>query len=72
MFVELGNGVQEGQPLYLIETASTNLTVRSPFSGQVAAINVSPGTSVQPGKIPPLRSGQRFNRKWLLASVPES
>lgn len=72
MFVELGDQVQKGQPLYLIETGTTNLPVLSPISGQIAAINVSPGTSVQPGRDPAPCAVADVSTKWLLASVPES
>lgn len=72
MFVELGDQVQKGQALYLIETGTTHLSVPSPISGQVAAINVSTGTSVQPGRDPAPCSVADVSIKWLLANVPES
>lgn len=71
MFVELGDQVQKGQALYLIETGTTHLPVASPISGQIAAINVSPGTSVQPGRDPAPCSVADVSTKWLLANVPE-
>lgn len=72
MFVELGDQVQKGQPLYSIETGTTNLTVPSPISGQVAAINVSSGTPAQPGRDPAPCAVASVSTKWLLANVPES
>jgi multidrug efflux pump subunit AcrA (membrane-fusion protein) len=72
MFVELGDQVRKGQPLYTLQTASTNLTVRSPIPGQITAVNGSPGMSVQPGSDPAPCSIADVSVKWLLANVPES
>ncbi|HXB59201.1 MAG TPA: efflux RND transporter periplasmic adaptor subunit [Candidatus Acidoferrales bacterium] len=72
MLVELGDQVQKGQALYSIQTDSTNIVVRSPISGQVTAVNASPGTSVEPGKDPAPCAVAEVSTKWLLASVPES
>jgi multidrug efflux pump subunit AcrA (membrane-fusion protein) len=72
MFVELGDEVQKGQPLYAVQTGSTNLLVRSPLAGQVAAVNASSGASVQPDKDPAPCAVADVSIKWLLANVPES
>jgi multidrug efflux pump subunit AcrA (membrane-fusion protein) len=72
MLVELGDQVQKGQPLYTVQTASTNLVVRSLISGQVTAVNASPGISVQPGTDPAPCAVADVSLKWLLANVPES
>jgi multidrug efflux pump subunit AcrA (membrane-fusion protein) len=72
MFVELGDQVQKGEPLYALQTAATNLLVRSPMAGQITAVNASPGISVQPGADPAPCAVADVSVKWLLASVPES
>lgn len=72
MLVELGDQVQKGEVLYSVQTDTTNLLVRSPISGQIAAVNASPGTSVEPGKDPAPCAVADVSTKWLLASVPES
>jgi multidrug efflux pump subunit AcrA (membrane-fusion protein) len=72
MLVELGDEVQKGQPLYSMQTDSTNLVIRSPMAGQIAAVNVSAGTSVEPGKDPAPCAVADVSTKWLLANVPEA
>jgi multidrug efflux pump subunit AcrA (membrane-fusion protein) len=72
MLVELGDEVQKGQALYSIQTDTANLLVRSPISGQIAAVNASQGTLVEPGKDPAPCAVADVSTKWLLASVPES
>ena len=72
MLVELGDQVQKDQPLYSIQTATTNRLVLSPIAGQIAAINTSPGISVQPGAEPAPLAVADVSVKWLLANVPET
>ncbi|HTR41899.1 MAG TPA: efflux RND transporter periplasmic adaptor subunit [Pseudomonadales bacterium] len=72
MLVELGDQVQKGQALYSVQADATNLIVRSPVTGQIAAINASVGAAVQPGKDPAPCAVADVSTKWLLASVPEA
>lgn len=72
MLVELGDQVQKGEALYSIQTDTTNLLVRSPVSGQIAAVNASQGILVEAGKDPAPCAVADVSTKWLLASVPES
>jgi multidrug efflux pump subunit AcrA (membrane-fusion protein) len=72
VFVELGDQVQKDQPLYSIQTATTNLIVRSPMAGQIAAVNASVGIPVQPGIEPAPCAVANVSMKWLLANVPET
>jgi multidrug efflux pump subunit AcrA (membrane-fusion protein) len=72
MLVELGDQVQKGEALYSIQTDTTNLVIRSPITGQIAAINTSTGASAQPGKDPAPCAVADVSTKWLLASVPEA
>jgi multidrug efflux pump subunit AcrA (membrane-fusion protein) len=72
VLVELGDQVQKDQPLYSIQTATTNLIVRSPSAGQVTAVNGASGILVQPGVEPAPCAIADVSVKWLLANVPES
>jgi multidrug efflux pump subunit AcrA (membrane-fusion protein) len=83
-FVELGDEVQKGDPLYAISKAeseteqvtsrrvSDEIVVRSPITGQVTSINATPGLFVQPGKAPAPCAVADVSVKWLLANVTEN
>jgi multidrug efflux pump subunit AcrA (membrane-fusion protein) len=75
VFVELGDEVQKGQPLYSIESSDTNqseLTVPSPIAGQITSVSATPGTLAQPSNAPAPCSVADVSKKWLLANVIES
>lgn len=72
MLVELGDPVQKGQPLYTVQTGSSNITICSPITGQVSAVNASAGVPVSPGALPAPCAVADVSVKWLLANVPES
>jgi multidrug efflux pump subunit AcrA (membrane-fusion protein) len=75
VFVELGDEVQKGQPLYLIDNSDTNqteLTVQSPIAGQITSVNATPGLLAQPSNAPAPCSVADVSKKWLLANVIES
>ncbi|HTV39850.1 MAG TPA: efflux RND transporter periplasmic adaptor subunit [Candidatus Sulfotelmatobacter sp.] len=72
MLVELGDPVKKGQPLYTVQFGATNVTVRSPISGQVSAVNAASGVPVQPDAPPAPCAVADVSIKWLLANVPES
>jgi multidrug efflux pump subunit AcrA (membrane-fusion protein) len=72
MFVELGDPVKKGEPLYSVQAGPTNVTVSSPMAGQVSAVNASAGVSVEPGMVPAPCAVADVSIKWMLANVPES
>jgi multidrug efflux pump subunit AcrA (membrane-fusion protein) len=75
VFVELGDEVQKGQPLYSIESSDTNqneLTVQSPIAGQITSVSATPGLLAQPSNAPAPCSVADVSKKWLLANVIES
>lgn len=72
MLVELGDPVQKGQPLYVVQSGTTNVTVRSPISGQISAVNAAPGVPAQPDIPPAPCAVADVSIKWLLANVPEN
>ena len=75
VFVELGDEVQRGQPLYSIENSDTNqceLTVQSPIAGQITSVSATPGLLAQPSNAPAPCAVADVSKKWLLANVPES
>jgi len=72
VFVELGDEVQKGQPLYSLENSGTNLAMCSPISGQITSVNATPGLLVQPANVPAPVSVADVSKKWLLANVPEA
>jgi membrane fusion protein, heavy metal efflux system len=72
VFVELSDPVKKGQPLYAIQARTTNITVRSPISGVVSAVNTSAGVPVQPNSAPAPCAVADTSVKWLLANVPET
>lgn len=72
VFVELGDPVEKGKPLYTIQAGTNYVTVRSPINGQVSAVNVSSGVSVEPGIAPAPCAVADVSIKWLLANVPET
>jgi multidrug efflux pump subunit AcrA (membrane-fusion protein) len=75
VFVELGDEVQKGQPLYSIESSDTNqneLTVQSPIAGQITSVSATPGLLAQPSNAPAPCSVADVSTKWLLANVIES
>lgn len=75
MFVELGDEVQKGQPLYSLAASGTNQSetmVRSPLSGQVTAVNLTAGLWAQPSNAPAPCAVANVSTKWLLANVTES
>lgn len=72
IFVELGDEVQKGEPVFSMETSGTNLTVRSPIAGQITSVNATPGLSVSPSNAPAPLSVADVSKKWLLANVSEA
>lgn len=75
VFVELGDEVQKGQPLYSIESSDTKqneLTVQSPIAGQITSVSATPGLLAQPSNAPAPCSVADVSTKWLLANVIES
>jgi multidrug efflux pump subunit AcrA (membrane-fusion protein) len=75
VFIELGDEVRKGDPLYSLETSGTNhdeLIIRSPMAGQITGVNATPGSSVQPSTAPAPCSVADVSTKWLLANVPEA
>ena len=72
MFIELGDPVRKGQPLYAVQSGATNVIVRSPISGQVSAVNADPGVPTAPDAAPAPCAVADVSIKWLLANVPES
>jgi multidrug efflux pump subunit AcrA (membrane-fusion protein) len=75
VFVELGDEVQKGEPLYSIESSDTNqteLTVQSPIAGQITSVSATPGLLAQPSNAPAPCSVADVSTKWLLANVIES
>lgn len=72
MFVELGDPVEKGEPLFAVQDGKTHVTVRSPITGQVSAVNVPVGVTVEPSIAPAPCAVADVSIKWLLASVPES
>lgn len=72
MFVELGDPVKKGQQLYAVQAGTTNVTVRSPMTGLVSAVNVAVGVSVGPDVAPAPCAVADVSTKWLLANVPET
>ncbi|HEV2327339.1 MAG TPA: efflux RND transporter periplasmic adaptor subunit [Verrucomicrobiae bacterium] len=72
MLVELGDPVQKGQALYIVQVGTTNVTVCSPITGQVSAVNASAGLPVEPNTSPAQCAVADVSIKWLLANVPES
>ena len=84
IFVELGDEVQKGDPLYAIakgESETEQITlrrtdnevvVRSPITGQVTSVNGTPGLLVQPGKVPAPCAVADVSVKWMLANVTEN
>lgn len=75
IFVELGDEVQKGAPLYSIESGDTNeneTTVRSPLAGQVTSVNATPGLVAEPSNPPAPCAVADVSKKWLLANVPEA
>lgn len=83
-FIELGDEVQKGDPLYAIGKAESEIeqiasrkidkevVVRSPITGQVTSINATPGLFVQPGKAPAPCAVADVSVKWMLANITES
>jgi multidrug efflux pump subunit AcrA (membrane-fusion protein) len=83
-FVELGDEVQKGDPLYAIARGESetervtsrqvgnDLVVRSPITGQITSVNVTPGLLVQPGKAPAPCAVADVSIKWMLANVTET
>ena len=72
VFVELGDPVHEGQALYALQAGTTNVTVRSPISGIVSAVNTAPGVPAEPNSAPAPCAVADTSVKWLLANVPET
>ena len=72
MFAELGDQVRKGQQLYTVQSGTTNVTVFSPISGQVSAVNAPSGVPTQPDMSPAPCAVADVSIKWLLANVPES
>lgn len=73
VFVELGDEVQKGAPLYTIESSGADqnlVTVRSPMAGQITSVNVVPGLLVSPSNAPAPCAVADVSTKWLLANVP--
>jgi multidrug efflux pump subunit AcrA (membrane-fusion protein) len=83
-FVELGDEVQKGDPLYAIARAESDteqvasrkngdeVVVRSPITGQITSVNATPGLLVQPGKLPAPCAVADVSVKWMLANVTET
>jgi multidrug efflux pump subunit AcrA (membrane-fusion protein) len=70
---ELGDEVQKGQPLYTISgPGEREFVVGSPITGQVTAVNASPGLQVQPGKPPAPYAVADVSTKWMVGNVLES
>lgn len=70
--VELGDEVQNGEPLYIIATANDPaLEVRSPITGQITSVNAVSGLLVQPGKAPAPYAVADVSTKWMVGNVPE-
>jgi membrane fusion protein, heavy metal efflux system len=72
VFVELGDPVRQAQPLYALQAGTTNVTVRSPISGIISAVNAASGVPVQPDSAPAPCAVADTSVKWLLANVPET
>lgn len=73
VFVELGDEVQKGGPLYSIsDTHQNEIMVRSPIAGEITAVNATPGLLAQPSNAPAPCAVADVSTKWLLANVPES
>jgi cobalt-zinc-cadmium efflux system membrane fusion protein len=83
-FVELGDEVQKGDPLYAIAKAESDtqqvtsrkigdeFVVRSPITGQITSVNATPGLLVQPGKAPAPCAVADVSVKWMLANITET
>jgi cobalt-zinc-cadmium efflux system membrane fusion protein len=83
-FVELGDEVQKGDPLYAIAKAESEteqvssrrpdneIVVRSPIVGQITSVNATPGLFVQPGKAPAPCAVADVSVKWMLANITEN
>jgi multidrug efflux pump subunit AcrA (membrane-fusion protein) len=83
IFVELGDEVQKGDPLYAIAKAESEteqvssrrldneIVVRSPIVGQITSVNATPGLLVQPGKPPAPCAVASVSVKWMLANITE-
>jgi multidrug efflux pump subunit AcrA (membrane-fusion protein) len=83
-FVELGDEVQQGDPLYAIAKAESDtqqvtsrkigdeFVVRSPITGQITSVNATPGLLVQPGKAPAPCAVADVSVKWMLANITET
>lgn len=70
---ELGDQVQQGQPLFTIVTGNqVEIAVPSPITGQVTAVNASPGLEVEPRKAPAPYAVADVSTKWMVGNVPES
>ena len=70
---ELGDQVQKGQPLYTIDSSDkSGFAVRSPITGQVTAVNASPGVEVGPGRVPAPYAVADVSTKWMVGNVLES
>ena len=75
IFVELGDEVQKGQALYSLTGSGTNqteVTVPSPITGQITAMNLTPGLLAEPANPPAPCTVADVSTKWLLANVAES
>jgi multidrug efflux pump subunit AcrA (membrane-fusion protein) len=75
LFIELGDAVKKGDPLYSIETPGSNQEesiVRSPMTGQITGVNAAPGLWAQPSTAPAPCSVADVSTKWLLANVSEA
>ncbi|HEY1790230.1 MAG TPA: efflux RND transporter periplasmic adaptor subunit [Verrucomicrobiae bacterium] len=72
ILVELGDTVQKGQPLYVVQVGTTNVPVRSPIAGQISAVNTTSGVTTGPDTAPAPCAVADVSTKWLLANVPES
>jgi multidrug efflux pump subunit AcrA (membrane-fusion protein) len=83
-FVELGDEVQKGDPLYAIAKAESDtqqvtsrkigdeVVVHSPITGQITSVNATPGLLVQPGKAPAPCAVADVSVKWMLANITET
>jgi membrane fusion protein, heavy metal efflux system len=73
VFVELGDEVKKGEPLYSIESSNHDeLIVRSPLAGQVTSVNATPGLMADPANPPAPCAVAEVSKKWLLANVSEA
>jgi multidrug efflux pump subunit AcrA (membrane-fusion protein) len=84
IFVELGDEVQKGDPLYAIAKAESEteqvssrrldneVIARSPITGQITSVNATPGLLVQPGKAPAPCAVASVSVKWMLANITET